>query len=315
MLTTSDSAAALGDVRQFLFEDLGVRTPPLHLVPDPTLRPQSYRFGFGSLTTVPRIGPADDERTVLRWRGVSAETLDREELQDVRHVIEDAGREFVAADGTLGTIVPEEVRVAIEALGWSTRDPLGQLAHDLIDTVRGWAGWIQTAEATDDHLRRMYELSPALANHSEEIAHRAVHDVLVGLLRDQVPIRNLPRIIQLMLRYHADPMDTADVLTYVRHGLAEEIGALAARTTETAVVYRLAPELESSPEPEGVRAALLEEMQYLPPTAHVPAILTTDAVRPTVADAVRAIRPRVRVLGYGDLPDHLNVQPVARISQ
>jgi len=63
-----------------------------------------------------------------------------------------------------------------------------------------------------------------------------------------------------------------------------------------------------------IATAVRNEMSYLPPTAYIPAILTTDGLRTIVRATLAQEFPRITVVSYSDLPPHYNIQPVARIS-
>jgi hypothetical protein len=57
-----------------------------------------------------------------------------------------------------------------------------------------------------------------------------------------------------------------------------------------------------------------DEIQHLPPTAHLPAILTSEPIRPLLSHALRAASPTLAIVAHEHLGSALNVQPVARIS-
>jgi hypothetical protein len=57
-----------------------------------------------------------------------------------------------------------------------------------------------------------------------------------------------------------------------------------------------------------------DEIQFLPPTSRLPAILTSEAIRPRLAHAVRAAYPTLAIVAHEHLASALNVQPEARIS-
>jgi type III secretion protein V len=135
----------------------------------------------------------------------------------------------------------------------------------------------------------------------------------------------------LVPRYTRSPPEVTfgdDLPTFVRRSLADLIGNVAARGTGTLVAYLLDPRLEDElaactdrvePVPVGlaedIRNAFYREVSKLLPTAALPALLTTDKCRALAREILCVEFPLVRVLGYKDLPAHLNIQPIARISR
>jgi len=160
----------------------------------------------------------------------------------------------------------------------------------------------------------------------------ALAPLLRELLLDGVPIRNMRRIVELVLRARtngAAEQGGLDGVAFIRSGLADAITHKAARGTETVVVYLLDAELEEAiaahrdgkaptgpeePLADRLCAAVQNELSYLPPTAQVPALLTQNDLRRPLRDLLRHDFPRMTILGNGDLPPDHNVQPVARIT-
>ncbi|MGY4642524.1 FHIPEP family type III secretion protein [Cellulomonas sp. URHB0016] len=302
-LTTRLDADDLGRVRGWMFDELGIVLPPLRLAADPALRPRGYRFSFGPLTTVPRLGLLDGSVAVLTTAYPAA---DEEASADPPE-----NARLVTAGGRAGWELPEERTPEIEAKGYFPCGPVYLVIVDLIDTIRSWAPWLHRPSATSTLLELLARQSPALTTPTEALGADEVHQLVVGLLGDGVTVRNLRRIVELALRYDDVPSAAPDRLTFVRWGLAEEIGASVARRTDTAVVYLLSSDLEAEAG-DRLRAAAEAELRQLG-AASVPAILTEDHRRCAVRDAVRSIVPSIQVVGFSDLPDHLNVQPVARL--
>jgi flagellar biosynthesis component FlhA len=146
--------------------------------------------------------------------------------------------------------------------------------------------------------------------------------VLQDLLRDEVPVRNLRRILELLLRFTEDApaWDPAAAAAHVRAGMADGIASQAARGTETVVVYLVDPALERLLEAgaadagDRLAAALRAEREHLPRTAMVPVVLTRSELRARVRALLAPEFPEQRVIGYAELPPGFNVQPVARLA-
>jgi flagellar biosynthesis component FlhA len=156
--------------------------------------------------------------------------------------------------------------------------------------------------------------------------------VLRDLLFDGISVRNLYRIMELLLRHETVQALARfpDPIAFVRTGLADVIAhKFAVETDETLLAYLVDPEIEDAiasywdgsepaggeePLPERLSAAVRAELSGLRTSSHIPAILSRDELRRPLRALLRHEFPRIPILAYGDLPPSYNVQPVARIS-
>jgi type III secretory pathway component EscV len=307
-------------LREGLFSELGLPLPPFHFRPDPSLRPAGFAFRINAVRILPRIGLSAG--TIL-----VNDTPERLALLNV-----DAQPTLNPATYQPGALVAEEHKEPLEAAGLTTWDPFEFLILSLAAAVRRSAHALMTQDVAARMVQVLGHAFPVL----EDVARNyAPPDVLAPVLRElvlnAVPICNLRRILELLLRYEtvgaAD--HGPDRMAFVRWGLADVIASKAARGTATLVTYLLDPEIESAvanrldgtaptgpedPLSERLSHAVQAELSYLPPTAQVPALLTRDELRRPLSDLLRHEFPRMMVLAYGDLPPDHNVQPVARIS-
>lgn len=319
-LTEGNQGAGLFPfLRDGLFAELGLALPPFHLRLDPSLRPGGFAIRMQSVRTVPRIGLATGTIMVN-------DTTERLRLMDV-----DGEATTNPATDQPATIVSAQYREMLESAGLTVWDPFGYLILAFAEAIRRRAYTLMNTAVASDALLSHGRDFPILAGAAGSLRLGELTFALRELLADQVSILNLRLILELLLRYETDPEARlyGDRAAFVRSGLAEQIAAKAARNTMTIVVYLLDPAIETavrglaratsgdSSRPllvERVHAAVAAELAYLPPTAQVPLVLTQDDVRRTLRTVLQPRFPRVGVLGYGDLPGHYNIQPVARVS-
>jgi type III secretion protein V len=302
-------------LRDGLFVELGLLPPPFRFRRDESLRPNGFAVRINAVWTMPRIGlPAG-----------SILVNDTVERLDVLGI--EAEATLNPATGQPGSLVAAEHGEALEAAGLTTWDPLGFLVLTLAAVVRRKAHALMTRDVAGRMARDVGWIFPFLG----DVAQKHVPDdllapVLRELLLDGVPVRNLRRILELLLRFDSGESGGPDRMSFVRAGLSDAIAHKVARGTETVVVYLLDPEIEAAVDELGdamgparesvadrVAGAVRSELAYLPPTALVPALLTRDELRRPVRDLIRHEFPRLTVLGFGDLPPSYNVQPVARV--
>ena len=308
-------------MREGMFFELGLPLPRFHFSPDPSLRERAFAFRINAARTFPRIGLSLD--TIL-----VNETSERLALLNV-----DGDPTLNPATQQPGALVAHAHKESLEAVGLTTWDAFGFLILSFAAALRQSAHALMTRDVADTMLKQLGFAFPFLETAARRHSPPCVlAPVLRELLFDGVPIRNLRRILELLLRYEtveASDNDRRGLMPFVRSGLADVIASKAARGTGTVVVYLLDPELEAAVASHGngnvptgrhdplagrLSAAVRAELVHLPTTAQLPALLTRDELRGPIRTLLRDEFPRITVLGYGDLPSDYNVQPVARIS-
>jgi flagellar biosynthesis component FlhA len=306
-------------MRDGLFVELGVLLPSILLVPDETLRPRAFAVRIGHKRTIPLIGLADGVLLVN-------DTKERLELMSLEGTYENSRNPATWQPAALARGVDAQ---DIEDSGSTTWDHPGYLILALADAIRTNAHLLLTPDALQRGLDSFKQAFPALTDGLEGRSD-VLLNALRSLLEDQVSIRDMYTISEAVLHHEAlqeeDP--GLEVVSCVRRGLVEMIAYKFTRGTGTLVVYLFDPALErevaaAATDPDWPYTALGEELgdilasetAHLPPTAQMPVILTRDDIRVALRDALHIRRPRLGVVGYGDLPEHCNVQPVARLSR
>jgi type III secretory pathway component EscV len=299
-------------LRDGLFVELGVQAPPFHLVADPLLEPGGFAFRINAVRTPPRIGLPTD--TIL-----VNETADRLAKSGV-----DATPTLNPATWQPAALTERLQQSAVEATGCTTWDAWGFLILCLAAALRQSAHRLMTRDVARQMLEKLGMAFPVIeAAATAQLAEDDLVQVLRNLLLDGVSVRNLRRILELLLEYETgvDPPHGLDRVSFVRAGLADAIAHKVSRGTGTVVVYLLDPEIEraiAAAEPDTELAerfseAVRTEVAMLPRTALTPAVLTESSARARVRELLRHEFPYMTVLAHGELPAQYNVQPVARI--
>jgi type III secretory pathway component EscV len=325
VLTMQDKTQELFQfMRDGLFTELGLPLPPFHLRPDPSLRPGAFAFRINSVRTLPQVGlPAG---TIL-----VNDTPQRLALVNV-----EARPTVNPSTHQPGALVDQEHKDALEEQGLTTWDAGGFLILSFAAAVRRTAYTMMTRDVAANMTRVLESAFPFLGEATRaHVPPDALAPVLRELLLDGVSVRNLRRIVELLLRLEtagaAGPFP--DRIAFVRSGLADLIAYKFARSTATLVAYLIAPEIEAAvaeygdgygdgPDPadgdkplaERLSLALREELSTLPETAQVPVLLTHDEIRRPLRALLRDEFPQMVVVAYGDLPPSFNIQPIARIA-
>jgi flagellar biosynthesis component FlhA len=317
--TERDSDGQLfGYLRTSLFEELGVPLPVMHLRADARLRPRGFALCVNGRRSMPRIGLQPD--TLL----VNASVDQLEELG-----YDTASVTINPASGQSAALTSAEGRRGLEELGFTVWDQCGYVILTVAASLRTCAADLLTVPAMQTLLGQVGDMFPILgAAANRHIGASRLAAVSRSLLREGVPIRNLRRIVELMLAYESEvPASGEPVEAFVRGGMSDLVTQRLARGQQAIVVYLLDRTLESSVRRwaaqdgdiderlrEDICAAAMAETRTLPQGALIPCLLTHDDLRAPLTHILRDEIPELRVIGYGDLPPQLNIQPVARIA-
>jgi flagellar biosynthesis component FlhA len=178
---------------------------------------------------MPRIGLAADQLMVLQ---ASPEGLG------------DWGSDWIPATnpatwqpaGIVARASPDE----IERAGPVVWKPHEYLLGDLAGIIRQQAPSFVTAAVVDDMVKGLDAFPVLKQAVLDKVPSSLLVAVLRELLREGIPIRNLVRITELLLRYQYGAMGAAmDPVAYVRMGMADLIASQVSRGTETVVAYLL----------------------------------------------------------------------------
>jgi type III secretory pathway component EscV len=292
-------------LRDGLFEELGLRLPSFRFRRTLDLRPRSFSFEVAGMESLPQAGLASDSILV----NDSAERL-------ARHGVRGEPAENPAT-GQVASVVPARHKEQLDEAGFTTWNSFGFLILCAATTVRAQAATLVTVAEVERMLSALSLAIPHLAGIAQSrLATGDLAVVLQALLREGVSIRNLRRIVELLLRFETlDGEDEGtDRLQYVRSGLGDQITAAVTSGGTTLVAYLLDPELETAPPGDRLAAAVEQQVAQLSPGVRMPAILTQPQYRLQVRNAICRRLPHAPVISYSELPPSLTIQPVARIS-
>ncbi len=150
------------------------------------------------------------------------------------------------AFGTRALWIEASLREQAEMKGYTVVEPVSVLATHLTETVRRYGDEILTRDATKHLINQLKILSPAVVDELVPGMMKLsdVQQVLQTLLREQVPIRQLAKILET-LGDHAGRIKDPQLLTeFVRHKLARTICSRYRDAEKRLFVVTLDPALE-----------------------------------------------------------------------
>ncbi|HEX3998309.1 MAG TPA: flagellar biosynthesis protein FlhA [Pirellulales bacterium] len=220
-----------------------------------------------------------------------------------------------------------------EMFGYTVVEPASVLATHLTETVRRHADELLNRDATKhliDELKRnqpttVDELIPGQMKLAE------VQRVLQGLLREQVPIRQLAAILETLGDYAPRTKDPILLTEYVRHRLARTICTRYRDKQNRLHVVSLDPALEDrikagiehserglfvrmSPQAIEVTCRLISaEIDKLIRGNHQPIVLVSPQIRPGLKQLTSAALPRLVVLSFNEITRDTQIESVGLV--
>ncbi|MEM6929608.1 MAG: FHIPEP family type III secretion protein [Myxococcota bacterium] len=307
-------------IRHGLFYELGVPLPAVRVSRSRAVAADAVRLVLSAVPEAALVAPVD-----MVLAGVDAESLEAEGIPAVAVV--------QPATGLPAAFVDRGVADALGRRGvpvWDDGDIVILVVSAALRTRLARFVGVRETRAMLDRLARV---RPQLV---DEVVQRLplvlLTDVLRRLVTEEVPVRNLRRVLLALasrVTHETDPMWLAE---HARAALARTITHRLARGGYEIVVFLLHPELEDAVEeaivdtptgswvdwPEARVSALVEAIRgpvraLRDQGAHAVAILTRPGVRAAVRRLVAPSLPGLPVTCYAELRPDIDIQPVARI--
>ncbi len=309
------------NVRRQLASEFGVIIPPVRVRDNLQLEPESYVIKIrGNEVARNKLYP----QLLLAMNPGTAEG----EIEGVE-VTE-------PVFGLPATWVSNNQRENAEIMGYTVVEAATVLTTHLTEILRRNADKLLTRQDTRHLIDNLKEDYPALIEEvkPEVLQLSIIQKVLQSLLRESVPIKDLPVILESLLEYVKITQNT-DVLTeYVRHKLGEVIKKI--HEDQNGVIYAIGidPELEnnmtkslatnndSSVSPSmGLRPSYVSEIieslktsiDEVTVAGHLPLIICSAQIRPYFYRMISATYPMVSVISYTELPAESEVEILTSI--
>ncbi|KSU89652.1 EscV/YscV/HrcV family type III secretion system export apparatus protein [Bacillus sp. VT 712] len=226
--------------------------------------------------------------------------------------------------------INEATKEQAEMFGYTVVDPPSVVSTHITEVIKAYAHELigrQETKQLIDHVKESYpilieEVTPSPLSVGE------IQRVLAKLLKEQVSIRNLPVIFEVLADYGKMTSDTDLLTEYVRQGLSRQI------TTQYAAGEQLLRVITLSGKVEKVLAEGVQQTEHgnylsLDPyvsqniVEHIvaqvdgagfqdqtPIVLCSPAVRMYVRQLTERYIPQVAILSYNELEASIEVQSV-----
>jgi flagellar biosynthesis protein FlhA len=220
-----------------------------------------------------------------------------------------------------------------EMFGYTVIEPASVLATHLTETVRRHADELLTRDATKHLIDELKQTQPATVDEliPGQMKLAEVQRVLQGLLREQVPIRQLSAILETLGDYASRTKDPILLTEYVRHRLARTICTRYRDKENRLFVVSLDPALEDrikagiehgdrgmfirmSPQAIEITCRLIStEIDKLVRGNHPPIVLVSPQIRAGLKQLSAAALPRLVVLSFNEITRDTQIESVGLV--
>jgi flagellar biosynthesis protein FlhA len=303
-------------LRRKIAQEQGVQLPPVRIRDNVRLAPSGYRILIGG-SEIAR-GEVEPGMFLAIDQGSGNGKLEGKPAKDPTF-------------GLPATWIAAAKREQAEALGYAVVDSASVLATHLSETLHAQLGDLLTRDDVKSLLDGVKKSSPAVVEElvPAKLGYGDVQRVLRGLLRESVPIRNLPAILEALADGVARTKETDALVEIVRQRLARVLverhadreGTLHAVTLDPEVEGRLASALSGGRDAEAAAATPAWLHGLMERTAKLLAestkggldvvIVVRSNVRRLVQELVRASMPKVSVLSYNEIQPARTVRTAA----
>jgi len=303
-------------LRRKIAQEQGVQLPPVRIRDNVRLAPCGYRILLGG-SEIAR-GEVEPGLYLAIDQGSGGAKLDGKSAKDPTF-------------GLPATWIAAANREKAEALGYAVVDAASVLATHLSETLHAQLGDLLTRDDVKALLEGVKKTAPAVVDElvPNKMTYGDVQRVLRGLLREAVPIRNLPAILESLADAVSRTKETDALVEAVRQRLARVLverhadreGTLHAVTLDPEVEARLTAALSGGRDAEAAAASPAWLHGLMERTASSLAdaakggldvvIVVRSNVRRLVQELVRASMPKVSVLSYNEIQPARTVRTAA----
>lgn len=296
-------------IRKQLASELGLVVPPIRIRDNVQLQPNEYQI------KIKGIKVANFELMVDHLLAINP------------GYVEDKLEGFEVKDPAFGLqstwIIPNLKEVAISK-GYTVVEPASVIATHLTEIIRNTAAEILTRQDVQHLIDALKEDYPALVETviPEVVSLSTLQKVLVALLKEKVPIRDLATILETVSDYIGATQDTDVLAEYVRMSLKRQItelyrdaeGQIRVFTIDPTIEQQLSDSVQNTKQglmlvmEPAMTEALIEkigkQIELMQAGGHLPVCICSPNIRLALRRLVEAAYPQLAIISYNEiLPD------------
>jgi len=291
--------------RRFAMNE-GVVLPPVRIKDNIRLGPNAYRVLIGGQEVA--TGEIEPGQSMAMDSGSSSGAIEGRQTTD-------------PAFGLPAWWIAESARDEAEILGYTVIDATSVLITHLSEIIRSALGDLLSRDDVKELVESAKKTSPAVVEEliPEKVGFGEMQGILRNLLREGVPIRNLPAILEVVADNVSRTKDIEALTELVRQRLGRVLvemhtdrdGTLHAVTLDPEIEVRLAAAVNGSADPDTppVNPAWLQDLvekigdrlAQAAKTGHDVVVIARSNVRRFLHELVQASLPKVAVLSYNEI--------------
>ncbi len=221
--------------------------------------------------------------------------------------------------------INKNIREKAELLGYTTFDPPSVIATHLTELIKQYSYELMSRQQVQTLIDNLKAQQPALVEEATRVFSLGeIQKVLVNLLRESVPIRDMATILETLADYGVVTKDTDLLTEYVRQGMRRTITRRFVQGDE-ATVITLEPQLEQlilerskqnevgssvAIDPSQMQSIILsikDNVESLSARGKTPVVLTSPLVRRKFKKIAEMIVPDLAVLSYNELDQSIEI--------
>ncbi len=309
----------ISQIRRRFASSEGVVLPPVRIKDNIRLEPGAYRILIGGQEVA--RGTVEPGSFLAMDGGVATGKVRGKETVD-------------PAFGLPAWWISAAQRDEAELLGYTVIDPTSVLVTHLTEVLRASLPEVLTRDDVKELVENVRKSSPAVVDElvPDKMSYGEVQQVLANLLRDGVPIRNMPAILESLADNVARTRDVETLSELVRQRLgralcelvADKSGTVYAVTLEPSVESRLAAAVGGAQDPDSspINPVYLQQLverigeavSGASKSGKDAVLLARSNVRRFLSELVRASLPKVSVLSYNEVVPARSVETLAIVT-
>jgi len=304
-------------VRKQFASNLGLLIPPIRVKDNIAIDPNGYRILLGGQEV------AKGELRAGNYLAMDPAGLGGE-IQGIDTV--------EPAFGLPAKWISESEKDKAEMEGYTVIDAPSVLITHLTELLKRISSELLSRDDVKTLVDNLKKTAPAVVEEliPSQLGLGQVQRVLSGLLKEQVPIRNLQAILEALADHCIDTKDLRQLTEFVRGRIARTIvephldaeGTLHAAVIDPDLERSLADAVSGSDGignlPPGFLARFVDEtataLASLSQSGRNPVLVTRASLRPFLAEAVAGIIPGAAVLSYQETGPANKVETAARVA-
>ncbi len=313
-----DLLERITSVRHKLAQELGIIIPPMRVRDDINLKPTQYSI------KIKGVEAGKGEVYPNRLLAINPGTAEKE-IEGIKTKEPAFGLKAV-------WILPSQKEEA-ESAGYSVVQPSGVIVTHIAEVIKRHADELLNRESVqrlinivrETHPTVVEELTPKLMSVGE------IQKVLQRLVKENVPIKDLPQIFEVLADNAQYTKDIDVLVEKVRQALSAQICKQYADSTGTIYCITLEPSFEQkilqalsefkevkmpTLEPQVMEkfyTELAQGIEKIIKMGKEPVLLCSSGVRPYIRKMIEPMFPHLAVLSYNEVSPYVKVKGIAQV--